>query len=564
MNELPVSPGGSSPSPGPGPKARGLLWFLKWSAAVLSSVFVVLLFLNFRLPPGPNSPAVAVSPQTTHVLEPLKPNGDVDYIAWLNRHHSAGVTPQNNAFVELLQVIGPRPEGSLQPPEFYRLLGAPPPPDERMYLRDLSGWTQGRGGEFPESGSLAEKNGLSLEDLISLTGEVPFLRSDIPETAGPLKDLDPLLEKARRSVEKTHWYIPYCTTGDDWVFGILLPFHQQLRTVARSLQLSCMRHLGEGAVDAAIDDAVAVMKLGHLAGRNGFMVELLIGMAVEGTGRRMAERIVFSGHCTDAQLQKLEDFLREPPGPLRFGRHQLVGERLGGLDHVVQMARSGRISISPMEGNPAAGAGMAARILSGIQRSAVDWESVLIAVNGNYDRIEEAISMPAANGVKRIEAADRAMAALARKSAGSIAPLLSGRGARGKAIGEWVSRDLQPAIQQVLKADLRNESEHVLLLTAIAAERYRIRHGRVPGSLPELVPEFLPAVPLDPCSGGPLVYRPAGRPFTLYSVGTNGVDDQGVRMEENPMACDFVAGPRLRTVDEWLVDFRTRTAGGAK
>jgi hypothetical protein len=42
------------------------------------------------------------------------------------------------------------------------------------------------------------------------------------------------------------------------------------------------------------------------------------------------------------------------------------------------------------------------------------------------------------------------------------------------------------------------------------------------------VPEFVPAVPLDPIDGQPLRYRPnADGTFLLYSVGENGVDDGG-------------------------------------
>jgi hypothetical protein len=76
------------------------------------------------------------------------------------------------------------------------------------------------------------------------------------------------------------------------------------------------------------------------------------------------------------------------------------------------------------------------------------------------------------------------------------------------------------------------EAERRILLTAIALERYRGKHGTYPGSLAQLVPEFLPAVPLDFMDGRPLRYRVTdGGHFILYSVGLDCVDDGGKVLE---------------------------------
>ncbi len=67
-----------------------------------------------------------------------------------------------------------------------------------------------------------------------------------------------------------------------------------------------------------------------------------------------------------------------------------------------------------------------------------------------------------------------------------------------------------------------------LLVTAIALKRCQLRHGRYPDDLSALVPEFLPAMPLDPMDGRPLRYRlHADGSFLLYSVGVDGVDNGG-------------------------------------
>ena len=62
---------------------------------------------------------------------------------------------------------------------------------------------------------------------------------------------------------------------------------------------------------------------------------------------------------------------------------------------------------------------------------------------------------------------------------------------------------------------------------ALALELYRRRHGTYPDSLDALVPDLLPAVPVDRITGDPVRYRLLdGRPV-VYSVGADGDDDGG-------------------------------------
>jgi hypothetical protein len=67
-----------------------------------------------------------------------------------------------------------------------------------------------------------------------------------------------------------------------------------------------------------------------------------------------------------------------------------------------------------------------------------------------------------------------------------------------------------------------------LVITAIALERYRGRHGSYPAHLQALVPELLPRTPIDFMDDQPLRYRVhSDGHFVLYSVGLDCVDDGG-------------------------------------
>lgn len=76
---------------------------------------------------------------------------------------------------------------------------------------------------------------------------------------------------------------------------------------------------------------------------------------------------------------------------------------------------------------------------------------------------------------------------------------------------------------------------HDGLRLVVAIRRFELREKRLPETLDELVPTYLPAIPSDPLGQGPYKFRrvdPAKdrlkRSYLVYSVGLDGIDDQGV------------------------------------
>ena len=62
---------------------------------------------------------------------------------------------------------------------------------------------------------------------------------------------------------------------------------------------------------------------------------------------------------------------------------------------------------------------------------------------------------------------------------------------------------------------------------AVAVERYRLAHGRLPEALAEVVPRYCDSVPQDPFDGEPLRYRLLERGYVVYSIGPDETDDGG-------------------------------------
>jgi hypothetical protein len=69
-------------------------------------------------------------------------------------------------------------------------------------------------------------------------------------------------------------------------------------------------------------------------------------------------------------------------------------------------------------------------------------------------------------------------------------------------------------------------------MTALALRLYRKENGRYPENLQQLVPKYLPSVPIDPYDGKPLRYRKLQKGFKVWIVGGNRKDDGGVKVQD--------------------------------
>lgn len=94
-----------------------------------------------------------------------------------------------------------------------------------------------------------------------------------------------------------------------------------------------------------------------------------------------------------------------------------------------------------------------------------------------------------------------------------------------------LTRFLFPSLQRSVTLILRSAGEVRCARAGIAAERFRLDAGRMPGSLDELVPKYLDAVPVDPfADGGPIKLKRLDDRLVFYSIGDDGID-QGGKLE---------------------------------
>lgn len=112
---------------------------------------------------------------------------------------------------------------------------------------------------------------------------------------------------------------------------------------------------------------------------------------------------------------------------------------------------------------------------------------------------------------------------------------------------------LLPGLAKVhAKAD-RSLTTRRLAIAVAGLERHRLATGGYPKSLGDLVPRWVPTVPLDPMDGQPLRYRlNADGTFTVYGIGPNHADDNGVFESKQGQDLDWVWPPNHPTEERRL------------
>jgi hypothetical protein len=116
----------------------------------------------------------------------------------------------------------------------------------------------------------------------------------------------------------------------------------------------------------------------------------------------------------------------------------------------------------------------------------------------------------------------------------SVVPLKS-RTEKSKYSGRYrASSMLMPPLVKAARRAFHCEAHREMTVTAIALKRYQLRHGRYPEHLHQLIPQFLRENPIDWMDGRRLRYRLEGESFALWSVGDNGIDNEGKPDESEP------------------------------
>jgi len=95
-------------------------------------------------------------------------------------------------------------------------------------------------------------------------------------------------------------------------------------------------------------------------------------------------------------------------------------------------------------------------------------------------------------------------------------------------LGNILLEAMVPALERISLQCHSVRASVQAMITIMAILRYEKSTGRYPDDLEDLVTGgYLKEVPIDPYSGGCLLYKRTQKEFVLYSVGPNFEDDGG-------------------------------------
>ena len=498
-------------------------------------------------------PKFTINKETTYVTEAVDADGFIDYPAALNERLKKGVTPENNAYVLLVKAMGPHPEGSTMPPEFYRWLGIRPPSEKGEYFVAARQFLKAQ---------YDEKNPDFFDDSIDQASQRPWTARQRPDLAEWLKANEKPLALAVEAAGRPQFFYPLVPGKSKdgspaGLIGALVPGVQKCRDLAQALSIRAMLSIGEERWDDARRDLLALHRLGRLLGRGGTLIEFLVGVAVESIACDRDLVLLASPKLNAAKIIAYQRELQDLPPRSTVADKLDLGERFMFLDSTMLIARGGfpfLESLASPGANPKTPNPAQKTILDNI-----DWDPALRNGNRYYDRMVASLRIKErSEREKEAEALDIEIkdvkAKLFMKSPieklGSLFfPLGFTANARGKFIGDILISLLMPAHRKVQQAADRIEQIEQNLHIAFALAGYQRDIGSYPPRLDALTPKYLKEIPLDLFTGRPLIYQPAKNGYLLYSVGVNGKDDGGQGYNDNPPGDDLVVRmplPELR------------------
>jgi hypothetical protein len=344
------------------------------------------------------------------------------------------------------------------------------------------------------------------------------------------KELDavrPAVEKARTlaNFPKGRHRIHYQRNP----LNTLLEDQQQVRRVTILLYYDVFRLAQGGDMKRAALSCRAALNAGRSIGDEPFFVSQLIRIACVAIACDAVERVLAQGEVPADELERLQRLLEDEdahPGLLIATR----GERAA-MHELFDALESGDVALDQLEGSG---------------RTSRSWQDILLGhvIRDNF-RDEHPLMLSLMT--RRVE---ETRLPLHEQAAAERAFHAEFRRLTEKAI---LTRLLFPAFNKVSEASRRKHACVRCLAALLAAERFRLKHARWPDSLAELVPDYLPAVPLDPYDGKRLRYKRRAEGVIVYSVGPDETDDGGTLDRRDRVRPGTDTGFRL-----WDVEHRRR------
>lgn len=280
----------------------------------------------------------------------------------------------------------------------------------------------------------------------------------------------------------------------------------ETRNLARILSLSAHVQAHDGQFQNALGDLKSIFAVSRSIDREPLMISQMIRNAVCAMGCVATVQLLPYCDWSDKELQELQTAIGQIV--LRKStQHAFYGQLAIFLDDPKSVLNSSTFG------------------------AAVFRESALSKAIEMIDRPARALDL---SWMDTVETFDATWKEIMTNPPGALSPVIS-------RVVMWHL----PVLQQAIASGMRTETRQNCCIAVIAAQRYRLKHSKLPGTLADLI-DFIPDADaskstrlIDPFDGKPLRFKEIGKSIVIYSVGANRLDDDGDVDMERRVAPDF-------------------------
>ncbi len=311
----------------------------------------------------------------------------------------------------------------------------------------------------------------------------------------------------RQLVDFPDCFIPTAWKPDG--MSTVLPMVMPAREIAQIAAFDADLKLQARDLDGALESCRAILMAGRCSGPGLLMYQSLVRITIQNICIDKMERVLAQSEPSEQALVRLQQLLLEE------SRVPLLERGLRG-----ERAMSYRVIHETFKGNANRAIVACFRILWDEESDPLTKIAALLIAPSN-GTLEANLAMCLKNPTDLLEASKRPLAEQDAE--------FDRIGATGKDYRQPpLARLTATPVAKLRKAFQRTQARLNAAITALAAERYRKKHGHWPEKLDELIPGELAKAEADPFTGESLRMRRLDDGLIIYSIGTNRVDDGGV------------------------------------
>jgi len=501
---------------------------------VIASVAAILLMCCLvRLPakePGQPMDSTPL-PAGLMLVAPETPIELVGSMKSLNHTLSQKLHPADNAVNLLMIVFGPN---ALEPEvkrETYELLGLKKLPDNSPLFVSLEQFTEHLDG-VPADKAL--ERAIEIQADLFECGARLWSREELPQLGQYLDANAEAMTIIAAAARKPGYYAPLLSVEQPpRLLSAALNVERRLPFLSRMFAARALLHLQENDEAQCIADLMTCHKLAwNLAQGSPFDVSGAKAHVIDSFGYRAEAAALASGKFQGEHLVAFATAFQEQP-PLPTAERAIdLGERAI-VHQEIELLSTDDESVEGFFEH----SGSDSKERVDLER--LDWKQALASADTVWDQIVQALKTRDRNErAKQFGALDEAYQKWEQEDdtdAEEFQKLLEKDPAEaGRRVGKDMAMSLRPLWWQRQATDDRAQVRRDLIQLGLALARFRSDRKAFPATLNELAPEFLPAIPTDPHTGGPYVYsRPSESVAEVMSTGLNGQNDAGLNYNDD-------------------------------